>query len=106
MSLMNAGQARLEQSGLEVQDADGAVRAAGVAISEYLATHENMHRIQAGPNGVTVHLGAMDADPALTALENREREARKQFAHALEKYGKLKKKLQPEEVHVGGQLQS
>ena len=96
----------LEQSGLEVQDAYAAVRAAGVAISEYLATHENMHRIHAGPNGITVHLGAMDADPALTALENREREARKRFVHALEEYGELKKKLQPEEVHVGGQLQS
>src|SRR5258708_37709793 len=105
MSVMNSEQARLEQLGLEVQDADAAVRAACVAISEYLATHENMHRIQAGPNGIVVHLGAMDADPTLTALEDREREARKRFAHALEEYGELKKKLHPEEVHVGGKLQ-
>ena len=95
-------QERFERLGVEIKEADAAVRAAEKAIDEYLAVHPNAHAVHVVRGGLAVRLNAMDADPALSALEASRDEAKLQFVHAQQEFADLKKLLYPEKVYIGG----
>jgi hypothetical protein len=87
---------------LEVQDADAAVRASELAISEYLSIHPNAHAVHVNQNRFIFRLDAITADLELTRLEQVRDEAKERFWRLLRKYADLREKLNPPEVHIHG----